>query len=407
MRIMMVTYGYPPVIGGAEQHIRNLSSELVKRGHEVSVVTMWHEGLPEFEIDQNVRVYRIRGTVHRIAKIIFKEPGRVYSPPFFDPEMTMIMWNIVRKERPEIVHAHNWLVHSFLPIKLISKAKLVETLHSYGLVCAKWNLLYKDEGLCSGPGFLKCLECAREQYGSKTLITVLGRWLSRRSEYKKIDKFLPVSPAVAKGNALTNSNYPVEVVPNFIPDDVASRRDDTAACLDDLPDEDFLLFVGALTAKKGIHVLLDAYTGLDNPPPLVLIGSTWRDTPDEFPPNVTVLHNWPHDAVMSAWKRCIIGVTPSIWPEPSPTVVIEAMAVGRPVIGSRIGGITEQIVDGKTGYLVTPGSSEELKQAIERLLVDREFGERMGQAGKEKANEFYASSVVARVEEIYKEVLAK
>jgi glycosyltransferase involved in cell wall biosynthesis len=166
------------------------------------------------------------------------------------------------------------------------------------------------------------------------------------------------------------------------------------------------MLVGALTAKKGIYVLLDAYTKLDNPPPLVLIGSTWRDTPGNFPPNVTVLRNWPHDAVMSAWNRCIIGVTPSIWPEPSPTVIMEAMAMGHPVIGSRIGGIPEQIVDGETGYLVTPGDSEELRQALERLLTDLESRERMGLAAKEQVKKFFASVIVARVEEIYDEVLS-
>lgn len=407
MRIMMISYGYPPVIGGAEQHIRNLSAELVRRGHEVSVVTLWHDGVPEFEMDQGVRVYRIRGAVHRIAKLIFKEPGRVYAPPFPDPELTIAIWKIVQKERPEIVHAHNWLLQSFLPIKSISGAKVVESLHSYGLVCAKWNLLYKDQGICSGPAFFKCLDCAREQYGPKTLITVGGRWLTRRREYRRTDRFLPVSPAVADGNALTDSPFPVEVLPNFIPDDVASKRNDTAACLKDLPEEDFILFVGALTGKKGIYVLLEAYTALNNPPPLVLIGSTWRDTPVDFPPNVTVLHNWPHQAVMSAWNRCLIGVTPSIWPEPSPTVVIEAMAAGRPVIGTRIGGITEQIVDGKTGYLVEPGNSEDLRQALARLLADPQSRKSMGQAAQERAQQFSASAVVTRIEEIYQEVLSE
>lgn len=407
MRVMMITYGYPPVIGGAEQYIRNLGAALVARGHEVSVVTLWHAGLPEFEVDQGVRVYRIRGTVHRIAKLVFKEPGRVYAPPFPDPEMLTAIWKLVRKERPEIVHAHNWLLHSFLPLKAISGAKVVETLHSYGLACVKWNMLHKDEGFCSGPGFLKCLDCARGQYGSKTLLTVAGRWLTRGSERRMVDRFLPVSPAVADGNALTKGHAPAEVIPNFIPDDVAERRNDSAACLKDLPQGDFILFVGALTAMKGIHVLLEAYTRLQDPPPLVLIGSTWRDTPRDFPPNVIVLHNWPHEAVMSAWKRCSVGVTPSICMEASPTVVLEAMAMGHPVIGSRIGGIPQQIVDGETGFLVTPGDPEELRQALESLLTDPGSRDRMGQAAKEKVKEFYASAVVARIEAIYQEVLGR
>ncbi len=403
---MMITYGYPPVVGGAEQHIRNLSAELVRRGHAVSVVTMWHRGMPDFQVDQGVRVYRIRGTVHRLAGLLFKDESLVYAPPFPDPEMTAAIWSIVREERPQIVHAHNWLLHSFLPLKSMSKARLVESFHSYGLACPRWNLLYKARELCPGPSFRRCMDCARGQYGSKTLITLAGRWLTRSSERRQVDRFLPVSQAVADGNGLSNGRWPVEVLPNFVPDDVALRRNDNAACLRRLPEEGFILFVGTLTAGKGLYVLLDAYRKLRDPPPLVLIGPASPDTPKEPPPNVTVLYNWPHDAVMSAWSRCIVAVAPSVWPESSPTVVIEAMAMGRAVIGSRIGGIPEQIVHGETGYLVAPGDPDELRHALECLLMDAGTRERMGRAAKEKVKEFFASRVVTRVEEIYREVLS-
>lgn len=405
MRILMVSYGYPPVIGGAEQHVRNLSIALAERGHDVAVATLWHDGLPDFEVDHGVRVYRIRGTVHRIARLLFKVPGRVYAPPFPDPGMVSALRRIVAEERPQIVHAHNWLIHSFLPIKAQSGVKLVESLHSYGLTCVKWNLLHHDKAPCDGPGFVKCVRCAWRQYGIKTLPTVVGRRATAAREHRLVDKFLPVSPAVATGNGLVAGESSTEVVPNFIPDDVTSRRDDSAECLADLPDGDFILFVGALTDKKGIHVLLDAYVGLTDPPPLVLIGSTWRDTPTEFPRNVTVLHNWSHEAVMSAWKRCIIGVTPSIWQEPSPTVVIEAMAMGRPVIAARIGGMPEQVIDGVTGFLVPPGDVSALRQAMAQLLNDPELRHRMGQAAQQKVMEFQASTVVKRIEEIYQELL--
>ncbi len=406
MRIMMITYGYPPVVGGAEQHIRNLSVELVRRGHAVSVVTMWHQGMPDFAVDEGVRVYRIRGTVHRLAGLLFKDASLVYAPPFPDPEMTAAIWSIVRKERPQIVHAHNWMLHSFLPLKSMSKARLVESFHSYGLACARWNLLYKARERCPGPGFRRCMDCARGQYGSKTFITVAGRWLTRAAEHRQVDRFLPVSQAVADGNGLSNGCWPVEVLPNFVPDDVALRRNDDAPCLARLPKGDYILFVGTLTTGKGIYVLLDAYSKLHNPPPLVLIGPACQDSPKESLPNVTVLYDWPHDAVMSAWSRCIIGVAPSVWPESSPTVVIEAMAMGRPMIGSRIGGIPQQIVDGETGYLVAPGDSDELRHALERLLMDSESRERMGRAAKERVTRFFASRVVSRVEEIYSEVLS-
>jgi len=406
MRILMVSYGYPPVIGGVEQHVRNLSISLVARGHQVAVATLWHEGTPEFEIDQGVHVYRMRGTIHRLSRLIFRIPGRVYVPPFPDPELVTRLKEIIEKEHPQIVHAHNWLIHSFLPLKSWKALKLVETLHSFGLICIRWNLLFNNTTPCTGPDFIKCLKCAKERYGIKTLPILLARWSTLNWERRLVDKFLPVSPAVAQGNKLAGSQLRFEVVPNFVPDNIASKSNDTAACLDNLPDKEFLLFVGSLTTIKGIYVLLEAYQGLEEPPPLVVIGSRWRDTPSPFPSNVTVLHDWPHEAVMSAWKRCMVGLIPSICIDSSPTVTIEAMSMGRPVIGSRIGGISEQIVDGETGYLVTPGDSDELKQAIERILKDPESRQRMGQAAKVKVKEFFASTVVARVEEIYNEVLS-
>lgn len=406
MRVLMLSYGYPPVIGGAEQHVRNLSLELTARKHSVAVATLHHEGLPAFEDDGGVRVHRIRGLVHWFGRMIFKVPGRVYAPPFPDPRMVVELRRVVRQERPQIVHAHNWLLHSFLPLKRWSGARIVQTLHSFGLLCVKWNLLYKGRTVCDGPGFVKCIRCARSQYGRKTLPTVIGRRATACCERRAVDRFLPVSGVVAAGNGLAGGPWPMEIVPNFVPDDLVARRDDAAPCLAQLPEQPFLLFVGALTAKKGIHVLLEAYAGLDHAPPLVLIGSRWRDTPSAFPPQVVVLHDWPHAAVMSAWKRCLIGIAPSVWPEPCPTVVLEAMAMGRPVIAARIGGMTEQVTEDETGLLVPPGDVAALRDAMRRLVGDPDLRHRMGEASRKKVLAFTASTVVARIERIYREVSA-
>jgi glycosyltransferase involved in cell wall biosynthesis len=76
-----------------------------------------------------------------------------------------------------------------------------------------------------------------------------------------------------------------------------------------------------------------------------------------------------------------IAVAPSVQAEPFGCVVMEAMAVGTPVLGSRGGGIAEQIADGETGILFTPGDEKELAAALERLLGDEALRERMGAAG--------------------------
>jgi glycosyltransferase involved in cell wall biosynthesis len=173
-----------------------------------------------------------------------------------------------------------------------------------------------------------------------------------------------------------------------------------------LPAGDFLLFVGGLRRTKGIEVLLRAYAGLDAPPPLVFIGYTCPDPagPIEFPTNVRVLRDWPNEAVMHAWRRCLFGLVPSIWAEPFGIVALEAMAAGRPVIASRIGGLADLVADGETGFLVPHGDVPALQGAMARLLSDAGLVERMGRAAHRRLDRYVARSVVPRFEAVYRQV---
>jgi glycosyltransferase involved in cell wall biosynthesis len=200
---------------------------------------------------------------------------------------------------------------------------------------------------------------------------------------------------------------PYQVIPNFVPDEVEADRVDIESYAAQLPDGDFILFVGDLSRDKGIHILLSAYGDLKNAPPLVLIGRRCQDTPTEFPPNVLFLNSWPHAAVMAAWRRCTIAVAPSTWPEPFGVVVLEAMAAGRPVIASRIGGLPDMVVDGETGMLIPPDDPDALRTALERLLADRELCERLGQAGQRRVGLFRADAVIPRIEPVYRMLMTK
>jgi glycosyltransferase involved in cell wall biosynthesis len=278
-------------------------------------------------------------------------------------------------------------------------------LHDYSLICAKKRLMYQ-EALCAGPGPAKCMRCAVHHYGvAKGAPTVLANWAMGLAERAMVDRFLAVSRAVAVGNRLAECGLPFEVLPNFVPDDVAARRSGYESYTDRLPQGDFLLFAGDLSREKGLGVLLAAYAALRDAPPLMLIGRPCPDTPANLPPGVKALGTWPREAVMEAWRRCLLGVAPSIWPEPCPTVVIEAMASGRPVAGSRIGGLPDLIVDGETGVLVAPGDPEALRMALERLLGDPALRRRLGEAGAMRARQFMASTIVPRIEAMYQRLL--
>ncbi len=403
MRVLMLSELYPPYIGGSEQHVRNLSRALVERGHEVSVATVG-PGQPTTTDEDGMRVHRLRSAIQRASALL--PSGRPYLPPFPDPAVAWALRAIVARERPELVHAHNWMVHSFLPLKRRSGAKLVLTLHDYGVMCAKRSLLYRDRE-CSGPALAKCLRCAAANYGAgRGTVITLANSTMRRPLLRAVDMFVPVSAAVARGNELERQRVPFEVIPNFAPDGVADATDARHPALAGLPDQPFWLYVGALSRHKGVPVLLEAYRQVADAPPLVLIGRPSADGPQIVPPDVVVLHDLPHAAVMAAWRRSSVGFVPSLFPDPCPTVAIEAMACGVPLIASHTGGLPDLVADGESGVLTAPGDVAALTGAMRRMLERPDQRAAMADAARRRAPEFMASAVVTRLEALYTRLLA-
>jgi glycosyltransferase involved in cell wall biosynthesis len=157
--------------------------------------------------------------------------------------------------------------------------------------------------------------------------------------------------------------------------------------------------------RKGLSTLLAAYQQLRNAPPLVLVGYETPDTPKSFPAGVMVLRNAPHANVMAAWERAAFGVMPSLWPDPSPGVVREAMSKGKAVVGTAIGGASEMIEDGKTGFLVPPGDAALMASAMQQLIDDPALCRAFGRAAQTSAEQFMASVSVPRFEQLYQRLI--
>lgn len=404
MRILLLTEFFPPIIGGVERHVQNLGLGLIDRGHEVTVATVHHEGAPERETVDGIHVVRLRATSSSFDAA-YANQGKRYLPPVPDPGIVRGLRKLAREFQPDIVHAHNWIVHSYLPLKRPGGPRLVLTLHDYSLVCAKKSLMLKDDVLCSGPGPLKCLRCAAGHYGTaKGMAIAVANAGMGVFERHLVDLFVPVSRSVADGVGLPASGLPYRVIPNFVPDDVAASAAHGHPALPGLPDR-YLLFVGALGRHKGTSVLLEAYQKLRDPWPLVMLGMPWPDMPKRFPPGVIVLKNVPHTAVMEAMTRCIALLVPSIYRDACPTVAMEAMASGKPVIASDIGGLSDIVADEETGLLVPHGDAGALAGAIERLTADEALRDQMGDAGRHRVGLFSASSVVERMDLAYQSLL--
>jgi glycosyltransferase involved in cell wall biosynthesis len=401
MRILMITDFYPPFIGGVEVLVSSVSRELVRRGHHVAVATLAAPGLSSAEDDAGVRVHRIRTSAQRIGPL-FTNKTRPWAPPAPDPGAVAGIRRIVAGERPDIVHGHDWLARSYLPLKRCGTRPLVMSLHYFTLSCPKKNLMFEGAP-CSGPALTKCLGCAGRHYGAvKGTAVTLGQWAFSRGEAALVDLFLPVSEASAVGNGLPDAGLPFKVVPNFVR--AAPDPGPYAEQLRALPEEPFLLFVGDVRRDKGADVLLDAYKQLRDAPPLVLLGKVWAESPTTFPPGVILLRDWPNGAVREAMRSCLALVVPSLWPEPFGIVVLEALAAGRPVVGSSIGGIPEIVRDEREGLLVVPGDARSLSAALDRLIHDDGLRDGMAAAAGMRAGDFTADAVLPRFEAAYGDV---
>ena len=141
-----------------------------------------------------------------------------------------------------------------------------------------------------------------------------------------------------------------------------------------------VLYAGRLSPEKGVRELVAAADGL----PLVVAG----DGPlrAEVPQAIGFV---PNDELQGLYARAAVVACPS-HREGFGVACAEAMAHGKPVVASAVGGLKDLVVDGETGVLVPPRDVDALREALERLLDDRELRRRLGAAGRDRIREHFS-----------------
>jgi glycosyltransferase involved in cell wall biosynthesis len=404
MRILMLSQFFHPIVGGEESMVHHLSQALARRGHEVGVATFGNGTLPAFDEDGPVKIYRIQPTVARLTAL-YGDDVRRHAPPAPDPEAVLALRRLVALHRPDIVHGHNWLVHSFIPIKRKCGVPLVVTLHDYSLVCPTKRLMHFGEP-CSGPGFRKCMRCSAHYYGRiQGPLVALGQRTTTPLLKRATDLFMPVSPYVANRSELADGGVRYEVVANLLPDAYLASRS-TGEEIGGLPRAPFILFAGDLSHDKGVGILLDAHARMRSPIDLVLVG---RPSALELgtPPGVHVLPPLPRALMPEAWSRCAIAVVPSLVQETFGLVALEALAAGRATVVTSAGNLPDLVADGETGFVVPPGDPASLAVALDRLASDGQLRSRLGDAARRTAAAYSESAVLPRVERLYASVRSR
>jgi glycosyltransferase involved in cell wall biosynthesis len=335
--------------------------------------------------------------------------GRRIAPPFPDPETTWRLRRLIRGFEPDLVHSYGWMTYSCWLAMIGIPTKLIISARDYGMICPLRTLL-RDGEICSGPAPGKCLRCSSSEYGvpkgvmSTAGVLGLRQPLARRSAaVHSVSRYTGtrmdedfLAPAHSSARHAVIHCFAGEEDYELVENDALAR----------LPDVPFILFVGALRVAKGIDVLVAAYASLDDPPPLVLLGSRAPDTPRRFPPGVHVLPATNHATVMAYWDRALFGVLPSRQAEPFGNVVHEAMSRGKAVVGTYPGGHQDMIDSGHNGLLVPAGDATALSAAMKHLLENPDECSRLGIAAREGAARFSSERLAPMYEDLYRAVLA-
>lgn len=376
MRIILVNkFHYRK--GGAETYYLTIGEKLKEMGHEVAYFSMKHpDNLP---------------CAQEKYFVIQREYNNVKNPLTAARDGLALLYSNEAKHnfeelcedfKPDIVHMSN--VHRQITLSILDAPYLSEhhvpviyTAHDYITICPGYLMLDGSGNVCDAcldGKYRHCIEkvCVKGSRAKSVLAAAEASFNRRHHMNEKIDKV--IAPSRFMRSKLIEGSWPEDKVvfmQNFASDEILDRASSTGDSTD--REHPYILFFGRLSFEKGIDVLVHAFAkALPNLPSdlrLVIAGDgPEKDAIESFVNEA----NAPIELVgyktgtelKSLVAGALLAVSPSVWRENMPYSIIEALAEGTPVIGSRIGGIPELISDDETGWLCEPGDKASLASAL-------------------------------------------
>lgn len=404
MRILLVNK-YHYLRSGTERYLFNLKRLLEARGHTVEVFAMQH---PRNEPATYARHFAPYVEFHEVTGL-----GRLSAAlrVLWYPRAARLCARVLDDFRPQIVHVFNvyhQLSPSLLPPVTRRRIPVVQTLNDYKLICPNYTLY--TEGA-------PCLRCRDRRYvhavrhrcldGSRAWSALAAVEMTLHKAFRVYERHVArfIAPSAYMATTVAAFGVPaaqVVEIPYFLfPEDyVVSERDDG-----------YCAYVGRLVPAKGLVTLLRAMREVpearlwivgEGPqrPELERLAAAWGLGNVRFTGYLTGA------ALTEAIAGARFTVVPSEWPEVFGQSITESFAVGKPVIGARIGGIPEVIAADADGLLFRPGAAEELAACLRRLWTKPEAARAMGLAGRAKVERRYdPESHYARLAPLYERLV--
>jgi len=331
--------------------------------------------------NKDVEFKKDNSTLHVIKKPLKK---MIYYP-FCIPYLVWRLWRKIEEIKPKIIHAQG----TTTPYSTAA-----------ALLCNKYPTLLTVRGIITKE--------FKFYSGLNFIFTALVERANERYVLSKIPNIIVTTP-YSKDVVKNMTNSKVYVVPNGIDFDYIQN-----IRLEHRLNHPSVLFVGGLGKVKGIDILLKAVPIIGGKIPNLhlYIGGLGREEIKlrrlikelKIEEKVKFLGFLSGEEKYAYYKSADIYVQPSRH-ETFGVALLEAMACGKPVVASNVGGIPFVVEDGVTGLLFECGDVEDLAGKVILLLRDEGLRNRMGEAGKKRAMEFTWGKVAEKTVEVYKEVI--
>lgn len=402
MKILLVNNRFCKY-GGAEKIAIQDYEWLKKQGHDVYFFAT--DSKPYYIENYEYSKYFPR--YWRTSKDYIKNPFKYY----YNFEAKNKLQQIINNVKPDLIHLHAIEDFTYSILSCCKNIPTIMTIHGNFVCVCPSNLLYKNQTFCKNfycknGNYFNCLKnkCAKNQLEPSFRRTLYG-YISK-SIFKNVDKFITPSNAMrelaTKANIGINENN-ISVINNSL---------NNAIELTNYSNNGYFLFVGRLGHEKGLPVLLEAMKELPKDILLHVVGTGPMETQLKDFVSANNLKNVEFLGFKSGieleeeYKNCIATITPSNCFDNFPTTTLESFIYGKPVIGSSIGGIPEQIENNINGLIFEPANVEELKICILKYWNNVSLAVSHGKNGYQKLRKKYTEeNYYNNLLKVYSEVL--
>lgn len=399
MNVLVISNFFPPhVIGGAEIIAHHHAKALAERGHDVRVLAGDNSlGLSGYairtEVFDGLPVTRVSLTQRDFAPT---------GNNVCHPGVERVFLDLIADWQPDVIHAHHMagLSLGMLQLARARGIRVALTLHDHWGFCMNSTRITTQKTLCQDS--TQCHTCHEHIHDDDVRLPQRMRQDYLRWQLDAVDYF--ISPSRYLADQYILNGIPAErmhVIANGIG---LQRFSDTAP---PPPGERLnILFTGYMGDHKGVPTLLEAVALLPHDKVhLDMVGdghmlASYIAILKDKAPGVSVKF-WgrlPNNRIAERFAKAHVFVLPSVCPENQPVTITEAMACGLPVVASRIGGISELVEEGHTGWLAEPGNAVDLAERLRYYIDHPEQIAAHGKASRERIQAFEFELQIDRIE---------